>query len=90
MKDKALAFGWTANQKADGFEQEHGRFTVEVFWNEGNHMWSWIVWSPAVKDEQEILSRGRELRLASAKVTGLRAASDLEKGALKGKKAGHA
>lgn len=38
-----LRFGWVVNAHSDGFESEHGRFTVEVFWSRDN--WHSIVWN---------------------------------------------
>lgn len=76
---KALTFGWMSNTGADGFEQEHGRFTAEVYWDDVVRVWKWVVWGP----DQNVLNRGHHKALAGAKIASLRLAADLEKQALK-------
>jgi hypothetical protein len=82
---QAMSFGWRTNAGADGFEQDHGRFTMEVFWNEVKRVWAWNVWagvSRAGKRDQSIVANGTEFLLHDAKKAVLRVASGLERQAL--------
>ena len=82
---KRNTFGWRMNANADGFEQPHGRFTMEVFWNDAKRVWSWAVWAGAKvngKREQSIIMSGHTPLLDDAKDTVLREASALEREAL--------
>lgn len=86
MKEQR-SFGWRVNGGADGFEQPHGRFTMEVFFSEKKRDWTWFVWAGGNKTaadarNQNIVDRGSELMLSDAKKAVLRAASALEREAL--------
>lgn len=77
---KHMGFGWRANLSADGFEQHHGRFTMEVFWSDAERSWSWVIWS----GKNLILDVNKSLRLSleEAKHQVLKEASALERQAL--------
>lgn len=80
-----MSFGWRANANADGFEQDHGRFTMEVFWNEVKRVWAYNIWAGvnrAGKRDQSVVSTGMEFLLHDAKKGALRMASELERRAL--------
>ena len=80
-----LAFGWRANGNADGFEQEHGRFIIEVYWNSKKREWGVYIWgrvSAGGKVEQRIMRETSDPDLTQAKKIGIRIASVLEKEAL--------
>lgn len=82
---QAMSFGWRTNASADGFEQTHGRFTMEVFWHDKRRVWAWNVWagvSRAGKQEQDIVDSGFAHLLHDAKKQVLRVASVLEREAL--------
>lgn len=82
---KRNAFGWRMNANADGFEQPHGRFIMEVFWNDDKRVWSWAVWAGASvkgRNEQTIIMSGRAPSLEDAKKAVLREATELERDAL--------
>jgi hypothetical protein len=74
MADKALSFGWRINGGADGFEQDHGRYVMEVWWHDDGRGWQWIVWDGAT-----IVSQNSEPTLEGAKKAALRSASHLER-----------
>ena len=81
------SFGWRVNGSADGFEQPHGRFTMEVFWDDANRdmPWAWLVWTNALvqgKADQTIVSKGKEPSLDWAKRAVIEKAAKLEKVAL--------
>ncbi len=84
--EKQRSFGWRVNGGADGFEQPHGRFTMEVFFSDVKRDWTWFVWagSPGkgARHSQTIVDRGAESLLTDAKKAVLRAASALEREAL--------
>ena len=80
-----LAFGWKANGSADGFEQAHGRFVIEVYWNSKKRHWGINIWGRKIVDgvsEQITVREGYDPDLNTAKKIGLRMASVLEKEAL--------
>jgi hypothetical protein len=82
---RQFEFGWRVNQGADGFEQTHGRFTMEVFWHEPKRSWGWVVWSTLMIDgtkRQAKIAEGVENTLINAKKTVLRSASALERESL--------
>ncbi len=82
MGTQKLSFGWKVNRRADGFEQQHGRFTMEVFWSEAERVWKWAVWVDQNIDgkfQQSILAQGRSGRLADAKKTVMREAAEFER-----------
>lgn len=79
------SFGWVANARSDGFEQEHGRFTMEVFWHEKTRSWGWRVWADAMvngQHDQVVLAVDYEVNLDSAKRSVLQEASILERAAI--------
>jgi hypothetical protein len=79
-------YGWRINGSQDGFEQEHGRFIMEVFWFGAKHMWAWSVWARNVVDgrvDQVIVAQGRHKDLDAAKAEVLHEAADLEKEAMR-------
>ena len=84
---KNTSFGWRANGGADGFEQDHGRFTMEVFFEEASKMWTWLVWSagPIVSGQPShtIVARGKKALLTDAKAIVLENAARMEKEAIK-------
>lgn len=80
-----LAFGWRINENADGFEQSHGRFIIEVFWNSKILKWGIAVWANRMiggDNTQLIVREGTESDLTDAKKAGLRMAAVLEKEAI--------
>lgn len=76
--EKVLMFGWRSNSGADGFEQDHGRYVMEVFWNESARKWEWVIWSGAM-----IVAQNESPSLAEAKKAVLRSAAHLEREAIK-------
>jgi hypothetical protein len=78
---KELSFGWRTNSNADGFEQHHGRMTMEVFWSDTEQTWSWMLWSNIGSSPQAIEASPVSLRLslAEAKQQVLKQASVIER-----------
>ena len=72
MGKQNLRFGWKANQNADGFEAEHGRFVVEVWWNGS---WYVNVWN----EHNTIVQSAKVSGLDEGKMLGHEIASRLEK-----------
>lgn len=80
-----LAFGWRSNTNADGFEQDHGRFTIEVYWKGSKRTWGVNIWGRVLVDgkyQMAVIREGSDPDLNSAKKIGLRLATTLEKEAL--------
>jgi hypothetical protein len=83
---QSMSYGWRSNKAADGFERDHGRFTMEVFWFETKRAWAWMVWASANvegKTDQVIVTQGRRPRLDDAKQEVMREAASLEKEAIR-------
>lgn len=84
---KNTSFGWRANGAADGFEQDHGRFTMEVFFQDKTRQWVWLVWSsgPIVSGQPShtIVSKGTTKTLEDAKVVVHETAARMERDAIK-------
>ena len=82
---KNLTFGWRINGNADGFEQDHGRFVMEVFWNDRKRTWAFNIWTRALvggRPDQVIVNKGIAPSLVEAKQAALREASVREREAL--------
>lgn len=81
-----MSFGWRSNASADGFERDHGRFTMEVFWFERKREWAWNVWSASKnaqgERDQAIVSQGIESDLDAAKQSVIKEAAALEREAI--------
>lgn len=83
---QSMTFGWRSNAAADGFERDHGRFTMEVFWFESKKEWAWNVWSGGTvngKRDQVIVAQGIESALDGAKQAVITEAAALEREAIK-------
>ena len=82
---RQMNFGWKVNRDADGFEQDHGRFTMEVYWHDLKRTWVWAIWADVVangKREATVIKRSLAPTLADAKKAVLRVASQFERDAL--------
>lgn len=89
MIDIKSAFGWKANGTADGFEQSHGRYTLEVYWNERTRRWSALVWQTIINEDKvktpTIIREGDTETLRGAKHMAVSMAADLAKSEAKEK-----
>lgn len=83
---QSMSFGWRSNAAADGFERDHGRFTMEVFWSERKREWAWNVWAAGInaegKRDQVVITQGIESTLDLAKTAVIKEAAALEREAL--------
>lgn len=78
-----MAFGWRSNANADGFEQNHGRYTVEVYWKEDEGSWGVHVWQNMMNEDNKIvptiIREAASNTLAGAKYMAISMAANLAK-----------